>query len=361
MTPMHTSVQHISQSVQVISSSSSTSSPSVALKRNVDGLENFLTSGDHSGPLALLRSPRMLHLLKIAITVANTDAPILIEGETGTGKDVLAHFVHRHSTRSTGPLVLINCAAIPETLFEGEVFGFERGSFTGALNTTPGKFELASAGTLVLDEITDLPISLQAKLLRVIESQALYRIGGTRPIPVNPRIIAISNRPVWKSVTNKRFRSDLYFRLSTVVLNVPPLRERKEDILPIATYYCEIFSHKYNKSPMTLSDDAKTVLLDYDWPGNIRQLRNIIHRAVLFSQSATIFAHNLTGFEHSAVELDSNDDLNLEKLEKKAILMALRSTKGNKTRAAKLLGITTKTLYNKIKTYSICLQDAAPP
>ena len=240
-----------------------------------------------SHPL-IAESPAMKQLLDKARKAANSSANIFVHGESGCGKENLSFFIHKHSPRSTKPYIKINCAAIPDTLLESEFFGHEKGAFTGATTKKVGRFELAHQGTLLLDEITEIPIHLQAKLLRAIQEHEFEHVGGTKTLPVNIRFLATSNRDLQEAMATKILRQDLYYRLSVISLHIPPLRERKEDILPLAHYYLEKFCKLNNKPSKTLSLEAQQNFLDYSWPGNVRELSNVLERTVILESDPLI-------------------------------------------------------------------------
>lgn len=229
----------------------------------------------------IAESPVMQKILQEAVQVAKSQASVLIHGESGTGKEVVAAAIHAHSLRAKRPYIRVNCAAIPESLIESEFFGYEKGAFTGANQKKPGRFELADQGTLLLDEVTEIPISLQAKLLRAIQEQEFERVGGTKPVSVDIRLISTSNRNLKEAIENKIFREDLYYRLNVVPIYLPPLRERKEDILPLATYFLKKFCLENRKDIKALSARAEKKLTEYAWPGNIRELANLMERIVV--------------------------------------------------------------------------------
>ncbi|EPP35390.1 AAA domain family protein [Chlamydia ibidis] len=241
-------------------------------------LKSQISSDAH--PL-IAESVAMKQILEKAKKAANSSANIFIHGESGCGKEVLSFFIHRNSPRSGYPYIKVNCAAIPDTLLESEFFGHEKGAFTGATTKKSGRFELAHKGTLLLDEITEVPINLQAKLLRAIQEREFEHLGGTTTISVDVRILATSNRDLKEAIEEKSFRQDLYYRLNVIPLHLPPLRERKDDILPLAQYFLDKFCRLNNKTKKVLSKDAQDALIDYSWPGNIRELSNILERAVI--------------------------------------------------------------------------------
>jgi two-component system, NtrC family, response regulator AtoC len=295
----------------------------------------------------------MQQILSDIAKVAQSSATVFINGESGTGKEVMAHAIHYQSPRASFPFVKVNCAAIPEALIESEFFGHEKGAFTGAIEKRAGRFELAHQGTLLLDEISEIPLNLQAKLLRVIQEQEFERVGGSKPIKVDVRLIATSNRNMQNMLKQKLFREDLYFRLNVVPLHLPPLRERKEDILHLANYFLDRFCKENNAQKKHLSEAAQKILLNYPWPGNIRELANTIERAVIMNCSGIINQKDLR-LDPMAPDLLSAPvikELTLADLEKKHIVEILATHSHNRTRAAKTLGISVVTLKNKLRLY----------
>lgn len=302
-------------------------------------------------------SPIMKKILGSIERIAKSNANVLITGESGTGKEVIAQQIHYHSGRSSNPFVKVNCAAIPETLIESEFFGHEKGSFTGASSLHRGRFEIANGGSLLLDEITEVPLGLQAKLLRAIQEQEFERVGGTRPIKVDVRIISTSNRDMREAIEAKKIREDLYYRLNVMPIHLPSLRERKEDILPLAEFFLTKLSQDNHKERITFAKSAKEVLLDYSWPGNVRELANIIERAVVLNSSGTITQDDIyinnpplpTSYEEPAME----NGMTLQDLEKKFIIETLETMKNNRTKTAEKLGISVRTLRNKLQEYKV--------
>jgi DNA-binding NtrC family response regulator len=284
--------------------------------------------------------------------VAPTDATLLIQGESGTGKELVAHAVHRNSKRASGPFVAINCGAIPENLLESELFGHEKGAFTGALVQKMGKFEAASGGTLFLDEIAELPPSIQVKLLRVLEQREIERLGGTRPIKVNIRLIAATHRDLEAAVAEGKFRHDLFFRLKVVTIETPPLRERAEDILHLARHFVARFNREMARGIRGISPEAERMLTNYHWPGNVRELRNIIERAIVVGAADTVTPADLPPeLSRSGNNGHGRELFNLEEVrsaaERDAIQRAFARTKGKSKEAAVLLGLNRTHLYVK--------------
>lgn len=285
---------------------------------------------------------------RLASQVAKTDASVLINGESGTGKEVLAQYIHHCSPRSGGPFVAINCAAIPENMLEAILFGYEKGAYTGAYTSSPGKFEQAQCGTLLLDEISEMDISLQAKLLRVLQEKQVERLGGKKVIDLDVRILATTNRNLKQEVSEGRFREDLYYRLSVFPIVIKPLRERKEDILPIL----ESLLHKHHSAggAICLHDDAKEMLLNYHWPGNVREIDNVVQRAIVLANNNTISReHIIIEDSLSIVSVENNsDEINLKDNETNMILHALEKGRGSRKYAAEKLGISPRTLRYKL-------------
>ncbi len=292
------------------------------------------------------KSPKMRQLFTLVDKVAGSDVTVLIRGESGTGKELVAEAIHRRSPRTGGPLVAVNCAALTETLLESELFGHEKGAFTGAIKRTLGRFELAQGGTIFLDEIGDVTAALQAKLLRVLQEKTFVRVGGTETISANVRMIAATNRDLEKAIHDGHFREDLYYRLSVFPILVPPLREHREDIPELV----EFFLRKRGRQLEDIDRAAVDQLMDYHWPGNVRELENVIERAVILAAGERIEVSHLPLFSASMGSAAlSRDELNLEKLERQSILQALQKSGGNKAEAARLLGITRRALYSRME------------
>jgi len=297
---------------------------------------------------------------RVAASEATT---ILLDGENGTGKDLIAKTLHYQSLRQAEPFIAINCAAIPDSLLESELFGYEKGAFTDARAQKRGIFELADKGTLFLDEIGEIPMMLQAKLLRVLEEQTFRRLGGLKDINLDLRVVAATNKNLREAVKEGAFRQDLYFRLNVIQISIPPLRERLDDILPLARFFIDHYNHKFKRSIEGVSDSAAKLLLSHDWPGNVRELRNAIERAMILEESALITAPSLPiSVAHSepgtalaaapAAEMVS-DGLSLEDNERSLLARALEKTNGNQTQAARLLRVTRDTLRYKMKKFNL--------
>lgn len=298
------------------------------------------------------KSSAMKEILDNVAKIAQSNASVFITGESGTGKEVIAHAIHTQSLRNNYPFIKVNCAAIPETLIESEFFGHEKGSFTGAQSKRLGRFELANQGTLLLDEVTEIPIGIQAKLLRAIQEQEFERVGGTKLIKVDTRIISTSNRNIKDALSQKVLREDLYYRLNVVPIHLPPLRERPEDIIPLSEYFLEKFSIDNHKSTIkSFSANAKTKLMEYTWPGNIRELANVIERAVVMDYGKEILPEHLSIEGNSPQKSTSFVGMTLGELEKKLIIETLEAQNQNRTKTAEILGISIRTLRNKLNEF----------
>jgi len=302
----------------------------------------------------LASSKKMEEVLSVAARVAESKASVLIRGESGTGKELVAKAIHFASPRKDKPFIAVNCAALNENLLESEMFGHEKGAFTGADKQRIGRFELADGGTLFLDEVGDLPLSTQVKLLRVLQEQTFERVGSSKTISVDVRVIAATNRDLASLMKEGKFRDDLYFRLNVVTLEIPSLRERKEDIKPLVEYYIKKFSGEGKE----FSKEAYDALMKYDFPGNVRELENIIQRAVVLSRGGIIAVDDVfSDITTLKSELESEDNLDLneqvERLEKKLVMKALNETKGNQSQAAKLLGISERNLRYRLNKWGM--------
>ena len=300
----------------------------------------------------LTRDPATLEILALADRAAPTDASVLITGESGTGKEILARRVHRHSQRGGGPFVVVNSAALPEGLAESELFGHEKGAFTGAVTRHRGRLELAGGGTLFLDEIGELSKAVQAKLLRALEAREIERVGGDRPIAVDFRLIAATNRDLESEVANGRFRSDLFYRLNVVSLPLPPLRDRLGDLDVLVPKLKQSLAERLGLPDRELSPEAMEALRQRRWPGNVRELRNVLERSLIAAAGEQVEVGDLPPLAMQADSL-SPGSLSLEERERQAILEALKQTGGHRERAARLLGISVRTLYNRLKRYGI--------
>ena len=300
---------------------------------------------------------KMLRIKEIIEQIKDTTVPVLITGESGTGKEVIARAIHRASSRASQPFVAINCAALPPALLESELFGHEKGSFTGAVARHIGKFEAATKGTLLLDEVTEMDPTLQAKLLRALQEREIERVGGSGPIAVNTRIIATTNRDIMAAVAQGQFRQDLYYRLHVIQLDVPALRERAKDIELLARHFLKIFANQFAKPEIDFDASAVAKLTTHSWPGNVREMQNVIQRAVLLTAGSEISAQDLP-IEAATPGVDRAwvDHLPigrpLRDLETQFILETLKHHQGNRTHAARTLGISLRTLRNKINEFT---------
>jgi len=348
------------------------------LVKRVLEIEETAPAGKRKKNTAIFRSAFMAQIFSLARDVAPSEATVLITGESGTGKEVFARYIHENSNRSSGPFVAVNCAALPENLIESELFGYEKGAFTGAANRKPGKFEMADGGTILLDELGEIPLHLQAKLLRVLQEKEVERLGGTKPFKINVRILATTNRELKKEVDAGNFREDLYYRLNVISIELPPLRDRKDDIMELASFFVEKYSQINGKKLCRLGDDASRALMNYDWPGNVRELEHTIERSVVLCKNQTItekdlFLHGITinqfimdrndfskpadsSEESAGEERQENTDSiefagTIADMERELIIKTLKTTGGNRTKAAEILGITVRTLRNKLNEY----------
>jgi two-component system response regulator FlrC len=325
------------------------------------------------------QNARMIELLELLDQVADSTASVLIQGESGTGKELIAKYIHEKSQRKNRPFIALNCAALPENLLESELFGHEKGAFTGAVSRKPGKFELADGGTILLDEITEMQLHLQSKLLRVIQEREVDRLGGAAPVNVDVRILATTNRDIEASVERNEFRSDLYYRLNVIPVKIPSLRQRKDDIEILVKHFIDKFNALDGRDVKSLTSDSLDALKSYDFPGNVRELENLVQRGVLLASgrqintgnlfpgkkpatlvsnsspeiSSELSSGNLPGASPGAAEgiPESISDVPLREVEKKIIFHTLDKTSGNRTHAAKILGISVRTLRNKLNEY----------
>ncbi len=323
------------------------------------GLQAEQNNGDRR---IITHNNKLLALLETAARVAMSRATVLIQGESGTGKELLARFIHENSPVADQPYVAINCAALPDMLAESELFGHEKGAFTGAVNRKQGKFELARSGTIVLDEISEMSLPLQAKLLRVLQEKEVDRVGGTQPVGINTRVIAISNVDLNAAVKQDKFRQDLFYRINVVSLTIPPLRERTDDIPILARHFCDKFCRVNGCEPADLSDAAVKLLIRHPWPGNVRELENALERAVLIGSAKVIEPGDLLlnpeeTIESTQATVEIRAGQSVRDVEKKLIVTTLKQVNDNRTQAAELLGISIRTLRNKLKEY----RQAAEP
>lgn len=301
------------------------------------------------------QSPALQRTLDTARQVAQSNATVLIQGPSGTGKELFAREIHRQSSRANKKFVAVNCGAFPETLFDSELFGYERGAFTGAQAAKPGRFELADGGTLFLDEIGELALPMQVKLLRVLQERQIERLGGTEPIPINIRLLAATNRDLTKEIAEGNFRGDLYYRLNVVQITVPPLRERVEDIPLLAQHFLNKYAEEMGRPVLQISSEANELLRNYDWPGNVRELENAMERAAVLSPGPSLQPSDLPNEIHQS-QTDGNYFIipfgtTLDKMEQIVIRETLRRTGGDKKLTAQLLGIATRTIYRKIDSF----------
>jgi transcriptional regulator with PAS, ATPase and Fis domain len=344
-----------------------------ALSQRRMATENILLKEElasrRGAPQIIGEDPKLKQVTISLHRAAATDTTVLLEGESGTGKELFARALHALSPRADGPFVAINCAAIPETLLETELFGHEKGAFTGASARKPGKFEMAHRGTLFLDEIGDLPLSLQAKILRALEEKRFERLGGTVSLQVDVRVVAATNRHLKAAVAARQFREDLYFRLSVFPITIPPLRERPGDILMLAKHFIERFSRDLKKRPLALAQSAIEELQTYGWPGNVRELQNCIERAVILTEGDTIHARHLNLSFRAAAPIVAGDDQwaaidlsgtmaeasrrVLSEVERRKIEQTLKETGGDRGRTAEILQVGYKTLLAKLKEHGL--------
>ena len=296
---------------------------------------------------------QMLDILKMVSFIAPTDSTVLVQGESGTGKELIARAVHENSLRSRGPFIPVNCAALPEALLESELFGYERGAFTGANTRRIGRLEMANGGTILLDEVSEMTKACQAKLLRAIQEREVIRMGGGQPIKLDVRIVATTNKVLSEEVDNGNFREDLFFRLFVLPVYLPPLRERKDDVPLLAQYFAQRFCDRMRKKTKTISPKALELLKSYTWPGNVRELEGTMERAVALSQKDVIAPADLifTGRRRASNYIALEIGTSLQDVEREFILRTLEKTDGNKKRTADILGITSKTIRNKLRKY----------
>ena len=349
------------------------------LKEEVANLKDRLKERVAKEITFIGKSKAVQDVFKTVGRIAPKDVPVIIQGESGTGKELIAKLIHTNSPRNEGPFIAVNSAAIPRELMESELFGYEKGAFTGAIETRLGKFELANNGTLFLDEIGDMALDLQSKLLRAIQGQEFYRVGGKQPIQVDVRIIAATNQDIEKAVEEKKFREDLLYRLNVVTIKLPPLRSRKEDIPLLVEYFLQKFQEEMGIEPRTISPNATNALKSYSWPGNVRQLENILRRAVLLSPNPMltpddvslprerrnresledIISSRLEGYINSIDASGKHElyDTIVPFMERPLIKLVLKQTGGNQVKTAEILGINRNTLRKKIKELGIKVEE----
>lgn len=327
------------------------------LAHSIELLQSKVKARESGAPSAqrpiIAQDPHMLRLKDLARRVAASNATIFIQGESGTGKEMFARYIHQHSERHDKPFLALNCAALPEGLLESELFGHEKGAFTGAIKCKEGKFELANGGTLLLDEVTEIPIHLQAKLLRVLQENEIDRVGGRFPIPIDVRAIATTNLDPEKAIAEGRFRKDLYYRLNVIPVKIPPLRDRPDDITPLVHHFLDKHNRLHKRGLRGISAAALRTLQKYSWPGNVRELENVIQRAILLSIDCELTPECLLfdGPPQEPVEYRAIELMTIGEMEKLMIGKALEAVEGNRTRAAEILGISVRTLRNKLNEY----------
>ena len=330
-----------------------------ALREKAEQLEKRLELAE-TRLAPVFKSKVMQELEELIGAMAPSDANVLITGESGVGKEVVANVIHSKSRRAGKPLVKLNCAAFPQTMIESELFGYVKGAFTGAMNDFPGMIAEASGGTLFLDEISEMPADLQTRFLRVLQEREYRSLGSTRMLKADFRVITATNRPIAQALAENRLRSDLYYRINTFQIEVPPLRERKEDIPPLVNTFVQRFARQLGKAEPTIAPEAFQKLLDYSWPGNVRELQNAIEYAVVLARNDIIGIKELPAeiqlppaLQTSPAPVRRSGVASLDDMERETILQALTQTHGNKKKAAELLGIQRPTLYNKMKRYAI--------
>jgi DNA-binding NtrC family response regulator len=329
-----------------------------SLRRENEVLQaQLIDTGGFEGIIG--NSPQMKQVIATARQVASSDIPVLILGESGTGKELIARAIHNNSRRRKGRLVTINCAGLSESILEDELFGHVKGAFTGAQSDREGRFEYADRGTLFLDEIGDMPAAMQAKLLRVLESGEVVRLGSNEPRRVDVRIISATNRLLDEMVTEKKFREDLFFRIKGITISLPPLRDRRQDIPLLTHFFMKQVSEKYAKPIEGINSDAQNLLMAYSWPGNVRQLRNVVENMVVLAQGTTLTKADIPTDINPRVEtgvspsMDNFVGYSIEQAERELIRNTLKATNGNREQAAQILGIGERTLYRKIKEYDL--------
>jgi len=340
----------------------------ISFEQLQSSVSRVMQSASRTSPKALVRSgaiigsaPALLKALDRARHAAKTNADVLIEAESGTGKELLARFIHENSSRRQKPFIAVNCAAVPEHLLESELFGHVRGAYTGATTSKAGKFELAEGGTLLLDEIGEMPVNLQPKLLRALQERQVERLGDTRTTPVNIRVVATTNVSLQRMVEEGKFRADLYYRLNVIPLSLPALRERREDISELAEYFAQEFAGKANRPAPALDDEFKAGLQRLSWPGNVRELANFMQRIVTLTEAEEIGSEHLTAelsrTEYQkpagAIPASVRPGTSIRELQRHLLEATLDVTGGNRTRAAEMLGVSLRTIRNKIREYGL--------
>src|SRR5262245_45365424 len=335
----------------------------IALERSNRELRSTLDK-TFEFPGILGQTPAMQRVLDVMNQVVDTDATVLILGESGTGKELVAQALHRAGPRRNRPFVPLNCAALAEGVLESELFGHERGAFTGAVPRRKGRFEAADGGTLFLDEVGDMPLSSQSKLLRALESGEIVRVGSNDPVRVNVRLIAATNKDLGRAVAEGRFREDLYFRLRVVTIDLPPLRERLSDIPVLAAHFLAQAAERHSRPAKAFSREALDLLTVYRWPGNVRELKNVVEAMVLLSRDAVLGPETVPGYARDAHDrpdpVKSLSGQKLDEIERILVTNTLRDVAGNRERAAALLGISERTLYRKISLFGLSGASAAP-
>jgi two-component system response regulator FlrC len=325
-------------------------------------LATLLGQDEDTESAAIITSnPQMDAMLTLARKVAKTDATVLIQGETGTGKEILARFIHRESGRRDMPFVAINCAALPETLIESELFGHERGAFTGATGRRAGCFETATGGTLLLDEVTEIPLVLQAKLLRALQEGEVVRVGSSTPVKVDVRVIAVTNRELRGEVSAGRFRQDLFYRLNVLALRPPALRDRPGDIPILAKHFLTKYGALYGSGAARFTTAAMERLVAHRWPGNVRELENVVQRAVILCGDGEVEAEHIVLEDAATLEPIDTGGRTIMELERDVILSTLARMNGNRTHTAKALGITVRTIRNRLRKYRTAAATPEPP
>ena len=329
---------------------------SAAVKRalvNENGQNGGFFRDDHQVREIVTRDSQMLNCITMAKNVALSKSTVLIQGESGTGKELLARYIHQHSECGDKTLVAINCAAIPENLLESELFGYEKGAFTGAASKRLGKFELAQGSTLLLDEVGEMGLTLQAKLLRVLQEFEIDRVGGKEPVPIDVRVIATTNVDLQQAVEEGKFREDLFYRLNVIPLRIPPLRKRRDDIPPLVEHFVKKHSERCKKVVPQISPELLAVLKDYEWRGNVRELENVIERTILLHRGEVLLPQHLVIEEDNGKETTHflKGGKTMKEMERALILQTLEELEGNRTHAAEALGISIRTLRNKLSEY----------